>query len=441
MGSTKRPPARCSNVPMTNPGAVLAIHDQSYGHSVSWAELPDGRIILAAAGAFSISDDGGLSWSEPHRGHVGNGDLLQAPANSLVRLSDGSIGIAYAVRPQDDGNRYDRRIYFRRSSDEGRTWGPPALVNAGPSMCVLQDVLLRASSGRLLLPVYTSLGQGRFHQEGAPFVGGYVSGNFVSTDAHFFDPHFAAVNVYRSDDEGLTWQRNRDGELLIVLGYGGHYQSVAEPSVCEVAPKRLLMMMRTRLGRLFQAWSEDDGETWTRPQPTQLASTQAPAQVRTFKNTGHLLCVFTQQGEREIRQGFIRTRLSSAISRNGGGVWEHFQNVESLHEQTHVEPGPIDVVKPDGRYPMGPGGAVECDPESVVPLPVGYGRWSYPSVLVLDDRVLISHTYSRYDETGTVAKDGVTSKLKVLPISWFYGGAGPGAENPVLAKLAAAAQP
>ena len=434
-------PQHLTNVPMTNPDALLAVHEQSYGHSVSWTELPGGRVLLSSAGTLSVSDDDGLSWSEPYVGDDGHGEPLQAPANSLVTLGDGNIGITYGIRTGADTNRYGRRVCFRRSDDEGRTWSAAVVVNPDQSAYSYQDVLLRTGSGRLIMPLYTSLGQGKFHQQGAPFVGGYVGGRFVSTDAHFYDTHFAAVSVYYSDDEGQTWQRNIDGELLIVLGYGGHYQGVAEPSVCEVAPGKLLMMMRTRLGRLYQAWSDDNGETWTRPQPTQLASTQAPAQVRAFKDTGHLLCVFTQQSEREIRRGFIRTRLSAAISRNGGGVWEHFQNVESLHEQTHVEPGPIDVVKPEGGYPMGRTGAVECDSEYVAPLPVGYGRWSYPSVLVREDRVLISYTYTRCDETGVVVRDGVTSKMKVLPISWFYGAEEPGAENQTLTKLGDAARP
>jgi hypothetical protein len=90
---------------------------------------------------------------------------------------------------------------------------------------------------------------------------------------------------------------------------------------------------------------------------------------------------------------------------------------------------------------MGRIGAVACDPEYVVPLPVGYGRWSYPSVLVLQDRVLISYTYTRCDETGKVVRNDVTSKMKVLPIEWFYGAEEPGDENPTLTKLGDAARP
>jgi len=89
-------------------------------------------------------------------------------------------------------------------------------------------------------------------------------------------------------------------------------------------------------------------------------------------------------------------------------LWEHFQNVESLHEETHVEPGPIALVRPEGCYPVHPQmPAWECNPEYVVPLPEGYGRWSYPSVFVAEDRVLISHTYSVHDSTtGEVINPG-----------------------------------
>ena len=161
----------------------------------------------------------------------------------------------------------------------------------------------------------------------------------------------------------------------------------------------------------------------------------ARADQEATPGTGHLLAVWTQQSEREIRQGFIRTRLSSAISRNGGGLWEHFQNVESLHEETHVEPGPVALVRPEGRYSVLQGKASAFDDEFAIPLPDGYGRWSYPSVFVAEDRVLISHSYSLHDSTsGEVINQGA-NKLKVLPISWFYGGDDPKRESSLLRIL------
>ncbi len=423
-----------SNVPMTRPEEALAIHDQSYGHSLTFVGLDDGKILLSNGRIFRSSDDRGLTWGEEFGVETADGAALEGNA-SLVKLSGGAIGIAtMRKRPS---STYDTEMVFRRSDDGGLTWSAARPMNEGllPSHAY-QDAFLRTSSGRIILPVYFAIGQGSWHHEEAPFVGGYINGKFVSSDAHFYDPHFCACYVLYSDDDGETWTKNRDGELFINLEPGGFQDWTAEPSVAEVSPGKLLMMMRTRLGRLYQSWSEDNGESWSRPEPSQLAGTQAPAQVRTFPS-GNLLVVWTQQSEDEIRQGLIRTRLSSAISRNGGGIWEFFQNVESIHEETHVAPPPIDIVLPEGSYSVHQGPAYDTDPQHQVPLPEGYGRWSYPSVYVGEDRVLISHTYSVHDsDTGEVADMG-GSKLKVLPISWFYGGEEQAEKSFLLEKIEA----
>ena len=63
---------------------------------------------------------------------------------------------------------------------------------------------------------------------------------------------------------------------------------------------------------------------------------------------------------------------------------------------------------------------------------------SYPSCHVLKDRVIVTHTYSEYEENPTNATLIQTSKTgglnqhqKVLPMTWFYGGKQP-ADNPFL---------
>jgi len=436
-----------NNVPMTRPEELLAIHDQSYGHSSTFVELEDGRILHVAGTIFTTSDDGGITWSKPYQCVDTEGNPVGGSSTSLVKLDGKGIGLAACRTYHRKGERHQAEMVFWRSPDGGSTWEPPVTVSPpGCATYALQDVMLRTSSGRIILPIYIHIGQGGVRQEGAPFVGALIRGQFVSTDAHFVDPHFGACGIYYSDDDGRTWQRNRDGELFIRLGWTGPFYPTCEPTVAEVRPGKLLMIMRTNLGRLFQAWSEDNGETWTRPQPTALAASPAPAQLRTIPSTGHLLIAWTQQSEEEILKGFIRTRLSSAISRNGGGVWEFYQNVESLHEETRVEPGPIRPVCPEQRFMDVGMPALERRAEYVVDLPVGWGRWSYPSVFVYRDRVLISYTYSYYEEHPTRAElvrtgpGGANSRLKDLPLKWFYGGKEP-ADNPQLSRTDEAAHP
>ncbi|MDP6108372.1 MAG: biotin/lipoyl-containing protein, partial [Candidatus Brocadiia bacterium] len=74
------------------------------------------------------------------------------------------------------------------------------------------------------------------------------------------------IEAYRARVAGAASSRTATAEV----------QETEEAPVTEAAPGRLLMMMRTGMGRLYQAWSHDDGETWTRPLPTSLASSTAP---------------------------------------------------------------------------------------------------------------------------------------------------------------------
>ena len=204
--------------------------------------------------------------------------------------------------------------------------------------------------------------------------------------------------------------------------------------------------MRNGLGRLFQAWSNNNGETWTRPQPMSLAASTAPAQIRKLP-TGHLLIVWNQEGEEEVKQGLHRNRLSCAISRNGGSIWEFFQNVESFLPGTRVEPGPIRSSRP-AEINFEPGRpAPEREAQYIVSRDE-FGRCAYPSVLVLKDRVLIAHTYTRWEDDpvkGQLVQSsrkpgGFNQKLKVLPLKWFYGGKEPSA-NPYLKEAYEPAKP
>ena len=60
-----------SNVPMTLPELMLAEHDTSYGHSSTFAELDDGRILHVAAAWKNYSEDGGLTWRLQYQGAAG----------------------------------------------------------------------------------------------------------------------------------------------------------------------------------------------------------------------------------------------------------------------------------------------------------------------------------------------------------------------------------
>ena len=439
-----------SNVPMTLPELMIAVHDTSCGHSSTFVELDDGRVLHHAGYWCNHSEDGGVTWSKLE-GRVKdiNGDDVGGAECSLVRLSEKqSIGLAARLRDEPVDASWPLppngcHFKFWCSNDNGLTWQPPVRMSApGTSTAGYQDTFLRTGSGRIVLPVFNCIGQKRNRKDSTlPFwftghqhssiAGKLVNNKFLPTGGHFFDARFTCVYFLYSDDDGRTWQRNEDAELVPHLDWNTASSYCNETSVTEVSPGRLLAMMRNGLGRLLQAWSNDNGQTWTQPQPTCLAADTTPAQIRTLPN-GHLLCVWNQHSETETKQGYNRTRVSSAVSRNGGSVWEFFQNVQSMFETTRVEPGPIHGVRPAELYSEPGQPALQREAQHVVSRD-SHVRWGYPSVLVMKDRVLIAHTYTIFEEHPTRAdmvqsskgEDAVNQKLKVLPLKWFYGGKEP----------------
>ena len=415
---------------MSNPELMLACHDTFALGRGGCIPLKSGRILAVSGSGVAYSDDGAMTWCEPYEGVYANGG--RPMIQNLVELADGTIaGIDFCARPVPRSKKKGLapEAFLTVTEDLGRTWSEPRPINddgmrssCGNSETAFTNAIMRTSSGRIILPLHHAIGKEGWHQTGTPFVGGYVDGEFTSTDAHFYDPHFGACYVIYSDDEGQTWQSNSDGELFIITEEGfGHMVANWEPSVAEVEPGKLIMFLRSRLGRVFQSWSHDDGDTWSRPQPTQLAASSSPNIIKRLPH-GHLLAVWNQVSEQEIRQGYIRTRLSAAVSRNGGGIWEFFQNVESIHEQRHVEPGPIRLTRPDTKFASHSSlPAYENEAQWAGPLDERYGRWTNHTVCVLEDRVLILYS----------------STCKVLPFNWFYRGRDPHAETPLLDKIAA----
>ena len=438
-----------SNVPMTLPELVISTQGRPYSHTCSYMELSDGRIFHSSYGIYTISEDGGLTWSKQTFLKDRNGDDIHA--TSCVRLSGKcSIGLVgqMAMKENLAGHAVPPRyMAFYRSEDNGQTWEPPVrmfqpnqLFDAG----ALTNVALRTSSGRIIVPVSAGMGKRTTGPNDChiPNLGKLVHNQFAGSAGHFYSPGFCGSFVCYSDDEGRSWKINSDGLLFILHDWSATFSYCVEPSVTEVEPGRLLMFMRTGLGRLFQAWSDDNGESWTRPMPTSLAACTTPCQIRKLP-TGHLLCVWSQHSAEEIKRGQNRTRLSSAISRDGGRIWEFFQNIESIHETTHVPPGPIEPTRPVQIYPPAGQPAAEWPQEYIVDLQE-HTRFSYPSVGVLKDRVIVSYNGSgEFEEDpveaklvsrGIGGKDPETGqymgkRLKILPLKWFYGGKEP-ADNP-----------
>src|SRR5690242_3049950 len=82
-----------SDVPMTRPEELLAVHD-NMGGKASFVQLDAGHILMSEGSRFRTSSDGGLTWSAPWVGRDPDGNSIAQGESSLVHLSGQSIGFA-----------------------------------------------------------------------------------------------------------------------------------------------------------------------------------------------------------------------------------------------------------------------------------------------------------------------------------------------------------
>jgi sialidase-1 len=329
---------------------------------------------------------------------------------SAVEMEEGKILLAYTDFYGGAGHDHDAaRISAKLSEDRGRTWDERfTLQETIGKMNVMSVSLLRLQSGEIAF-VYAqknstsdlrpflkkSVDNGKTWSEAVPIVtdDGYSemdndrlvqmrSGRLlapVSWSADVNLGHYIS-RCYYSDDGGRTWRRSASS--VDVPGVGAD-----EPAVVELKGGTVLMLFRTTLGRLWAAHSEDGGEKWGEAYPMeQLVSPNAPVNVKRIPSTNDLLILWnhhypvTEKDREPTVSSSERTPLTAAISVDEGRTWCAFRDLET---------------DPDGGF-------------------------AYPSILFVREEVLLTYYY--YDTTGQ-RQQGISLKLKIVPVRWFYGGA------------------
>ena len=361
---------------------------------------PTGKLLLAFATDFRMcrSTDGGETWSE--REELDIPDKINK-VSGAIRMRDGTFGIWTEGGP-----------WFWKSKDRGRSWskrvktGASGYPYAGNSM-------IETSGGRLILPVREGHSVSGRLWEGAGAFGITHDGRRVLLEGHAHALEMDITLVHYSDDKGETWKRS-SGDVIIWKddGYGGMWPC-DEPNVAELSDGRLLMFIRTTLGRLYQTWSDDEGVTWAYPEATVLPSSYSPCSLKRIPDStyardtgreGDLLVVWNNVSADEIKKGWRRGRLSSAISRDNGETWEHVRTLDT---------GGLSYL--DETAPLSEPGMTRAD-NDVGKLPIPFGTASYPDIIFAGENVLVKY-HKRYINPEL----SIGTKLMSKPLDWFYG--------------------
>ena len=374
-------------------------------------ERKDGSLMLAYQESYRLSTDGGRTW--------GDEQPLDCPIpiGGLVRLQSGALG-AYARK---DG------VLFSSSLDEGKTWGAPSLVCPAGAGIPLMHSMIQLSSGRLLLTMYWEGLDGWEHRDGTTVsvhpdlqykdvsAYGLWRGERIQMEGHDHAPEMGISVVYRSDDEGKTWTKHVGGLMGwfdfegVPNGTCGN-TSCFEPAIVETRDGNVLFIARATVGRLVQSISTDGGEHWSAVVPTDLPSSASPAVMVRLPESDDLLIVWNHVSRGEIRRGYRRGRLSSAISKDGGHSWENFKTLE-------LSEGLEDIDRLPPEYPI----QMVRARDWVGVLPDGWAFFHYANLDLVGDQVFLR--YNRGTPLLGVAEQNLKkqeSVLRVYPIEWFY---------------------
>ena len=260
------------NNPRNSEGDFAVLDDGTILHIYSHFLGASSEDHAAACLMSRSSSDGGDTWTASDKLQIENEGGRNVMSVTLRRLADGRTVMFYAVKESPS----DCRPYMRVRQDDG-TWGERLRLIDEPSYNVLNnDRVIQLSSGRILVPI------GRH---------AYFGKNDYDYDWN------AKVFCVISDDGGKTW---REGGLVEPTE-GVIYQ---EPGLCELADGRVLMNIRTDAGAQYFTYSEDGGESWSKPFKSCIDSPLSPTLIKRLPGSDELLAVgnpllsISGQGER-----------------------------------------------------------------------------------------------------------------------------------------------
>ncbi|GMI08719.1 hypothetical protein TrVE_jg9302 [Triparma verrucosa] len=291
----------CYKIPTlftTSSGVLIAIAEARGGDCMDWQ---DTDLVMKR------SLDGGATWDTDVTLMVPGGYGKHNVAGNIAIVQDKTTGKIWM--PFTRGNW---GFYMTSSTDDGLTWKEPYELHGLKNMFETWVGFgppsgLQTTSGRLILPAYAS---------SVPF---YDNGIFTYSF------------VVYSDDNGLTWKRGQNvpsGGWFMDF-FSGNFGNEAEIIEFETS-KRLLINSRAAWGKRIQSYSEDDGDTWSTFEDTDLPNPMMGCEGSIVSLGDDNGVLFSGPNTAEV----IRTKMTVYKSPDQGKQWLESYEVDTTLSAT-----------------------------------------------------------------------------------------------------------
>lgn len=244
----------------------------------------DGRIMA------SFSADGGRSWSAP-RLLIDEPGMNDGDPNILV---DGDQVFVYATRVKIP-NAIDKAWTFMvHSRDNGATWSRPQEIFIPRQYTPgKQHNAIQLSDGTYAMGISWDLWAER--------------GMAARTEGEMV----LSSGLLKSRD-GIRWTLHGNLTTFIEKQTPASTNGLAEPSIVELAPGEILMILRSGGSRHWESRSHDYGATWSAPKPSALIGHNTPTALwRLEEAPGEIVAVWNNSPVN-------RFPLTAALSADGG---------------------------------------------------------------------------------------------------------------------------
>jgi predicted neuraminidase len=225
-------------------------------------------------------------------------DTLRYPAWNpvLFEESKGKLFLFYKVGP----NPREWWGVYKTSEDNGKSWSDPVTLPKG-ILGAIKNKPIQLANGVILSPSSIEEENGRWKG-----------------------------HIEKSVDGGLNWNK-------IPLDTNKRFD-IIQPSILQYSNGRLQLLCRSKQGKVVQAWSNDQGNTWSKLSATELLNPNSGTDAVTLKDGKQLIVYNPDIPGKDWFNG--RSKLRVACSTDGKN-WKDIMVLENGTKEEYSYPAII----------------------------------------------------------------------------------------------------